>query len=151
MGKWLVVPTAMATILPTAWVCRNAAACRCRSSLSTLLLCASHDFLLTCWVSGLGQGVCYKVLTEAVTVPREMADGGCSSEGCSSGVGRLGAPVTMRKAFMSLLHQAVSSPALQHINASCLLPSRWSWSLSVPIPIHKSQNRSPSWVLESLI
>lgn len=96
-------------------------------------------------------GVCYRVLTEALTVPREMANGGCSSEGCSSGVGRLGAPVTMRKAFMSLLHQAASSPALQHINASCLLPSRWSWSLSVPIPIHKSQNCSPSWVLESLI
>ena len=27
------------------------------------------------------------MLTEAVTVPREMADGGCGSEECDSGVG----------------------------------------------------------------
>lgn len=141
MGKWLVVPDAMATILPTAWVSTNAAACRCRCSLSALPLCAFRAFLLTCWLSGLSQGVCHRVLTEAVAVPREMVDAGCSSEERSSGVGRLGAPV-------SLLHQAASSPALQHIKASCLLPSRWSWSLSVPIPIHKSQKHSPSWVLE---
>lgn len=60
MGKWLGVPAAMATILPTAWVCRNAAACRCKCSFSALPLCASsilpHLLAVRSWPGSLSQG-----------------------------------------------------------------------------------------------
>lgn len=70
---------------------------------SSAVLCLPR--ILPHLLSGLGQRVCDRVLTEAVTVPKEMA--GWGSQLWS---GEAETPVTIRKVLMSLLHQAASSP-----------------------------------------